>query len=232
MAKSFTGQEFVKALAEGALRNPVVREGMAKPSEHGVDEIQFSEGRSCLNWTTVPADLIERVEFITEVVCKDHRHPYVRLILKEPESGNRQAGLLAQLLRNSGGQTGASTNEAGDLPDEFSSMAMGRSRTTWVTSEQPRGEPLGRRWRESGITAAQSCPPEGLCEKASRMCRRGNEQPWCDILRRCFACDPDAPPQPDYPCPEGWTWSGGSRACPVCCKYVAPDHRVCQIPPC
>ncbi len=28
--------------------------------------------------------------------------------------------------------------------------------------------------------------PAGLCSKASRFCLRGWEQPWCDILDRCF----------------------------------------------
>lgn len=31
------------------------------------------------------------------------------------------------------------------------------------------------------------CPPQGLCAKASRCCRRGDE-PCCDILDRCFDC--------------------------------------------
>jgi hypothetical protein len=34
------------------------------------------------------------------------------------------------------------------------------------------------------------CPgmPAGVCRKASMMCRRGFEQPWCGILTRCLRC--------------------------------------------
>ncbi|MEU4426909.1 hypothetical protein AB0F81_40330 [Actinoplanes sp. NPDC024001] len=48
----------------------------------------------------------------------------------------------------------------------------------------------------SGLLAAPrafSCPPAGLCDKASRFCRTGTEQPWCTILDRCFDC---AAPEP------------------------------------
>ena len=36
------------------------------------------------------------------------------------------------------------------------------------------------------------CPPRGLCDKASNLCRdpmRGGY--WCDILSRCDDCRPD-----------------------------------------
>ena len=31
------------------------------------------------------------------------------------------------------------------------------------------------------------CPPPGLCQKASRGCRTGDEG-WCDILSDCLDC--------------------------------------------
>jgi len=39
-----------------------------------------------------------------------------------------------------------------------------------------------------GIVTAQLCLPPGLCAKASRCCRRGDEGWCCDILDRCFDC--------------------------------------------
>lgn len=39
----------------------------------------------------------------------------------------------------------------------------------------------------SRIVAAQCLPP-GLCAKASRCCRRGDEGWCCDVLNRCFDC--------------------------------------------
>ena len=37
-------------------------------------------------------------------------------------------------------------------------------------------------------TQALACPPPGTCAKASVYCRRGDEVPWCDILKRCMDC--------------------------------------------
>jgi hypothetical protein len=39
----------------------------------------------------------------------------------------------------------------------------------------------------TSIVAAQCLPP-GLCAKASRCCRRGDEGWCCDVLNRCFDC--------------------------------------------
>ena len=99
MKKLFTGEEFVKALAAGTLRDPILKEGMVKPSETSQDEILFADGMSCQNWTVIPVDMIESVEFIANERCQDHHHPYVRLFLKEPAMENRHAGIFAELLR-------------------------------------------------------------------------------------------------------------------------------------
>jgi hypothetical protein len=40
----------------------------------------------------------------------------------------------------------------------------------------------------STVVPAQLCLPPGLCAKASRCCRRGDEGWCCDILDRCFDC--------------------------------------------
>jgi len=100
MAKSFTGTEFVKALAEGTLREPISLEGMVKKCESGTDAVLFAEGMSCLHWTRIPVEMIEEVDFISTVPCRDHEHPFVRLSLKEP-TNDVVAQVFADLLRNS-----------------------------------------------------------------------------------------------------------------------------------
>ncbi len=99
MAMSFTGAEFVKALTEGNLREPIVKQGMVKPSEDDPSSIQFSEGTACQIWTRIPVEMIERVEFVSTIRCQDHQHPLVRLFLKEPPGENKVAGVLSELLR-------------------------------------------------------------------------------------------------------------------------------------
>ena len=100
MPKSFSGADFVKALSEGSLREPIVKEGMVKPSENDPNSIQFSEGNTCQNWTKIPVEMIERVELLANIRCKDHQHPLVRLYLKEPPGENKVAAVLSELLRD------------------------------------------------------------------------------------------------------------------------------------
>lgn len=99
MPKSFTGPEFIAALAEGALKSPIVRVGMAKQDETDANAILFSENRSCESWIKIPVEIIEKVEHIDNVPCRDHEHPLIRLYIKEPPSDTKEAGILADLLR-------------------------------------------------------------------------------------------------------------------------------------
>lgn len=101
MTKTFTGEEFLKALSEGNLREPIGKTGMVKPAADGTPAIQFAEGTACGQWTTIPAEMIEKVEFLRTVPCRDHQHPLVRLFLKEPPASNPLATVFAELVRNS-----------------------------------------------------------------------------------------------------------------------------------
>ncbi|BAZ23552.1 hypothetical protein NIES4073_44410 [Kalymmatonema gypsitolerans NIES-4073] len=103
MTKSFTGIEFIKALSEGTLQDPIepiVKEGLVKQDENHPDTVLFTEGVGCHNWLTVSVEAIERVEFLRLMPCKDHQHPFVRLYLKPPSKDNKQSALFASLLDN------------------------------------------------------------------------------------------------------------------------------------
>jgi hypothetical protein len=54
MSKSFTGVEFVKALAEGGLKPAILLEGVAKLAEGELAGIRFSKGTSCALWVRIP----------------------------------------------------------------------------------------------------------------------------------------------------------------------------------
>jgi hypothetical protein len=112
MPKSFTGTEFLKALSEGQLREPIIKEGLVKQEENDTNTLLFSEGRACQHWIKIPIEMIESVEYLTTVRCLDHEHPLARLYLKEPPADNAVASLFAELARQSStsqpyGQPGA-----------------------------------------------------------------------------------------------------------------------------
>src|SRR5262249_50996617 len=100
MKTTFSAAEFVKALADGTLKEAVTREGMAKPDPEDSQAFLLSEDGSCRSWLKVPFDLIEKVEFLGTRPCKDHKHPFVRLHFKEPPKANPLAALFAGLVRS------------------------------------------------------------------------------------------------------------------------------------
>ena len=70
--------------------------GMVKKSEGKEKTIQFAPGGNCSGWVTIPIELIEDVEILKVVPCKDHAHPLVRLNLKTPTTP--EAKILSSIL--------------------------------------------------------------------------------------------------------------------------------------
>jgi hypothetical protein len=99
--KSFTADEFLHAVAEGSLAEPITREGVAKPDPGDPKAFLFSEGGSCGPWLKVPGEVVESVDFLRTVPCKDHEHPFVRLHLKEPKKDDPVGTFFADLHRRS-----------------------------------------------------------------------------------------------------------------------------------
>lgn len=64
---------------------PTAIQGMVKKANSAERVIEFAPG-NCDHWISVPLERIENVEFISQMRCKDHSHPYVRLHLKPAES--------------------------------------------------------------------------------------------------------------------------------------------------
>ena len=101
MADTFTADEFLKRLTEGALRTPLICEGFAKPVEDSHKAFLFSVGTSCEDWTKIPGEVIEKVEFLGERPCRDHSHPLIRIHFKEPPANEPFAVVFSSLLRAS-----------------------------------------------------------------------------------------------------------------------------------
>jgi hypothetical protein len=98
MAQEFTGADFAKALAAGTLNDHILCEGMAKTNESDPHSILFTTGLDCgKSWFPIPVKMVEKVEFLRNVSCKDHQHPYVRIHLKSP-TDNPDAEVFSRLL--------------------------------------------------------------------------------------------------------------------------------------
>jgi hypothetical protein len=97
---TFSGEEFARALAEDALKQPITLAGMVKKAEDS-EVILFATGTVCENWVSIPVGMIEKVEWLGNVPCKDHWHHFVYLTLKEQAAKNSQASVFSDLLRRS-----------------------------------------------------------------------------------------------------------------------------------
>jgi hypothetical protein len=91
-----SGQDFVEALYGEGLKPAITLAGMVKKSDDGPSHILFAPA-NCDEWLGIPSSMIEKVEVVGKVPCKDHRHDYVVLYLSEPT--DLLGKLLAYALR-------------------------------------------------------------------------------------------------------------------------------------
>jgi hypothetical protein len=98
---SFTAADFVAKFREGHFASaPLSATGLvklpdderpkSKGKETAITALQFAHGSDCDHWVTIPLTLIDRVDFLRVVRCKDHNHPLVTLIFSVPQSPEAQ----------------------------------------------------------------------------------------------------------------------------------------------
>ena len=109
--KTYSGEDFLNELtSEAGLRlppSPIALRGMVKrPDDAAAQTVPFSPGTSCAMWIDVPVNVIEKVEHLGKVSCRDHEHEYVQMHFKLPDSD--EGLLFANLLRNQVMETEAS----------------------------------------------------------------------------------------------------------------------------
>jgi hypothetical protein len=79
-------REFLEKLVRNDLRPPLVLTGMAKKGEDDDKQVWFAIGTNCANWRVVPLNLVESIEALEIVPCRDHTHPLVKMYFKKPNS--------------------------------------------------------------------------------------------------------------------------------------------------
>ena len=105
-SKQYTPAEFRDKLKEEADRpKPIIFVGMIKTAEDD-QHMMFAQGVTCTHWTEVPIDRIESIEVISEIPCKDHSHPLVKLRLTAPAS--EEALMYASLAQSNAFMNSAS----------------------------------------------------------------------------------------------------------------------------
>lgn len=107
--------EFVSLLASNQLDEPpqnVTLYGPVKADEHDRSVLLFSTSTSCDQWVRIPVSLISSIQHGGNVSCKDHRHPFVRIMLTEPNHEDISAVLFMRLLTEEKAKTAAARTKA------------------------------------------------------------------------------------------------------------------------
>ena len=76
--------EFLSRLSTNNLANlsaprDVSVVGLVKSDETTPSAVQFSHSLACREWVSIPIELIEEIDHLKTVSCKDHQHPLVRI---------------------------------------------------------------------------------------------------------------------------------------------------------
>jgi|GEM_PF-2841265 len=85
--RSYTAAEFVSRLTANTLidQSAINLFGLVKQNDTDQSAILFSSSTACTEWLPIPVSMIESVQHLRNVVCKDHTHAFVRIVLVEPE---------------------------------------------------------------------------------------------------------------------------------------------------
>lgn len=94
----FAPQEFIEKLRRDELTAPLALTGMVKEAVDPT-HLLFAFGSRCDFWTSIPLDLIEKIELVDRVACGDHTHQLVNLILKTQQLP--ETAVFASLLHAS-----------------------------------------------------------------------------------------------------------------------------------
>ena len=98
MPKTYTVEEFVRALINDELRTPVIRQGIVKPDPEGDETILFSPDLTSRQWVRLPLTLLEAVAHLATAPTQDGDYPYAQLTFKT-SLDSAEAEALLELLR-------------------------------------------------------------------------------------------------------------------------------------
>jgi len=97
--RNYEPAEFATLLASNKLEEPVdlTLFGLVKADEKDKSVLLFSISSSCEQWMPIPVSLISSIRHIRNVTCKDHQHPFVRIVFAEPKKEDASTVLFMRL---------------------------------------------------------------------------------------------------------------------------------------
>lgn len=98
--RSYHPDELVSKLSVNQLPDPteVTVYGLVKLIDDSPSVLQFSDSLRCESWLTMPIEIVESINHLKTVTCKDHEHPLVELKFKQPDEARQDVAFVLALL--------------------------------------------------------------------------------------------------------------------------------------
>ncbi|MGI8981012.1 MAG: hypothetical protein ACR2FY_17425 [Pirellulaceae bacterium] len=186
---TFTPQKFIEGIASIAgipeLPTTLCVRGLAKKSESespGILTFDFSPGSNCKHWIPIPASLVEKIDHLGKVPCKDHQHDFVCVHFANPKTDEGKA--LSEMLKQLVG-LGESWNPPAAGPPSSVRLAAAESM------------PMASAWHAPNIATASWPPhppnwpwdPHATAKSRITVSNRGDVSVWVKISKACGGGD-------------------------------------------
>lgn len=72
--------------------------GLVKSDTASPLTVQFSYSPACERWLSIPIEIVESIDHIKTIACKDHEHPLVRVKITRPDQDRKDLTFLYDLV--------------------------------------------------------------------------------------------------------------------------------------
>jgi hypothetical protein len=98
--KNYESADFLSRLSTNNLPDPTEFSvvGLVKADAEKSSVINFSHSLACVRWLTIPIEIVETIDHLKTVACKDHQHPLVRIKFKRPDEVREDVAFFLTLL--------------------------------------------------------------------------------------------------------------------------------------
>jgi hypothetical protein len=98
--RSYDPAQFLSKLSVNELPEPteLTIVGLAKSEGTSPSLLYFSLSPSCERWIPIPTEIVESIEHLKTINCRDHKHPVVRIRFKRVEEGRHDLAFFMNLL--------------------------------------------------------------------------------------------------------------------------------------
>jgi hypothetical protein len=96
----YNPSDFVAKLARNELPDPteLAIVGLVKSEEMSPTVLYFSLSPACEKWLAIPTELIDSIEHLSTITCRDHKQPVVRIRFKQAEKDRQDLAFCMTLL--------------------------------------------------------------------------------------------------------------------------------------